>query len=468
MSSTPSYPPLAGRNVNVNMPATARRMLGKSHYQDLPPRVVERIHRQQDGSEILIGWIQLLVVAVFATLYTLAPKTFGEDADFAPVPWALGAYFVFTLLRLHLARQRRLPDWFLYLSVITDMLLLLGLIWSFHLQYEQPASFYLKSPTLLYVFIFIALRTLRFEVRYVLLAGLVAALGWATMVAYVVLVDPDDPMITRNYVDYMTSNSVLLGAEFDKIMSILTVTVILALAIARARGLLVQSVVEGAAAQDLSRFVPEQVARRVTHAAEEAAAGQGETREATILFIDIEGFTGIGESLAPARLVATLNAYFDVVAGPLRRHGGVINQFQGDAILASFNLPEARSEHAAEAVSAAVEIQQALQHHSFEPNLRLCARIGVNTGVVVGGLIGTGDQLSYTVHGDDVNLAARLEQLNKEYGTRIMVSERTRELAGKTRFPFREVGRVTVRGRSTPTAIFTLEAPATIPTTGQD
>ena len=81
------------------------------------------------------------------------------------MPYALAAYFGFTVLRLGLAYRGRLPGWLLSLSVVIDMALLMGLIWSFHLQYHQPPSFYLKAPTLLYVFIFIALRALRFEAR---------------------------------------------------------------------------------------------------------------------------------------------------------------------------------------------------------------------------------------------------------------------------------------------------------------
>ena len=117
-----------------------------------------------------------------------------------------------------------MPAWFLTLSVAADLTLLMMLIWSFHIQYDQPASFYLKAPTLLYVFIFIALRALRFETRFVLLAGLFSALGWLALVFYVVSIDPQDNMITRDYVAYMTSNTILLGAEFDKVISILMVT----------------------------------------------------------------------------------------------------------------------------------------------------------------------------------------------------------------------------------------------------
>jgi adenylate cyclase len=337
-----------------------------------------------------------------------------------------------------------------------DMVLLLGLIWSFHIQYRQPASFYLKAPTLLYVFIFIALRTLHFEVRYVVLAGSVAAAGWLVMVWYVIGGDFENPMITRDYVEYMTSNSVLLGAEFDKVITILMVTGILAVAMARARGLLVKSVVGTSAARDLSRFVPTEVAEQITSSDERVEAGQGEVREATILFTDIEGFTSIGEALSPTELITTLNEYFAVVSEPIERYGGAINQFQGDAILASFNLPKAHPDHAANAVHAALEIQHALKDKTFGPNITLNSRIGVNSGVVVGGMVGTGQRLGYTVHGDDVNLAARLEQMNRDYGTRILVAERTRELAGQHRFAFREIGYVQARGRSHPTIVYTL------------
>ena len=110
----------------------------------------------------------------------------------------IGAYALFTLLRLVLAHRISLPGWFLIVSIVFDMSLLFGLIWSFHLQYQQPASFYLKAPTLLYVFIFIALRALRFEARFVIAAGLAAAAGWLVLVLYVITVDPSDTMITRD------------------------------------------------------------------------------------------------------------------------------------------------------------------------------------------------------------------------------------------------------------------------------
>ncbi len=117
----------------------------------MPERVAANIREEQERSEILIGWVQLAGVLMFALVYAIAPKTFDPEKTFAPVPWALGFYFAFTLVRLFLAFGRRLPGWMIVLSVVVDMTVLLVTIWSFHLQYMQPPGFSLKAPTLLYI-----------------------------------------------------------------------------------------------------------------------------------------------------------------------------------------------------------------------------------------------------------------------------------------------------------------------------
>jgi len=423
----------------------------------LPERLKIAIRDQQERSEVLISVIQLLIVAIFGLLYMISPKTFSDDVAFAPVPWVLSAYLLFSLLRFTLAIKRRLPDWMLYLSAIADIGLLMGLIWSFHLQYEQPASFYLKAPTLLYVFIFISIRALHFDPRFVIATGFSAAVGWTLMVLYVLFSDPGDPMITRNYIEYMTSNSVLIGAEFDKIISILIVTGVLALALRRARKLLFDSVIEGSAARDLSRFVPEAVAQQVIRSEEGATTGKGEVNETTIMFTDIEGFTSISETLAPEQLIEALNEYFTLISKPIDECGGVISQFQGDAVLATFNVPKPDANHASNAVKAALGIQQVLKGTLFGDGTPFNTRIGINSGSVVGGLVGSGDRVGYTVHGDNVNLTARLEQLNKDYGTRIIISEQTRVLIEPGEYEFRALGEVSVRGRQQPVRIYTID-----------
>ncbi len=440
-----------------NVPLKTRSFRWQPRAQ-LPTRIATHIMAQEEASEIVVGWIQLLVVLGFSFVYLLAPKTFSDTAPFRPVPWVLAAYLAFTLLRLTLAYLHRLPEWLRYASIVIDMALLLGMIWSFHLQYEQPPSFYLKAPTVLYIFIFIALRALNFEARKVVTAGFVAAIGWIVLVVYALTIDPRDSMITHDYVHYLTSNSILIGAEVDKVIAILIVTGVLGFAIKRNLTLLTYAVREGVSNEDLARFVPAEVAKLTKTSDEGVHLGLGEPREATILFLDIEGFTTLSERLEPQHLVRTLNLFYAAVGEPLTRHDGVIVQFQGDAILASFNAPRLNPDHAANAVRAALEIQALLKTRDFGDGLFLRARIGINTGVVIHGLIGTPDRLGYTVIGDEVNVASRLEALNKDYGTSIIVSGETHNQAGPERFAFALLDEAMVRGRTKSTRIYKVEA----------
>ncbi len=133
-------------------------LFGRGDAAQLPDRVREAIERQQEQSEILIGWVQLVIVVLVATVYEieLHAGRRGAGGLFLRIRCA-GHLGVFCLVRLGLGYTRLLRPWMLYLSVVADMLLLMGLIYSFHYKYAQPAVFYLKVPTLLYVFLFIAL-----------------------------------------------------------------------------------------------------------------------------------------------------------------------------------------------------------------------------------------------------------------------------------------------------------------------
>ena len=178
----------------------------------------------------------------------------------------------------------------------------------------------------------------------------------------------------------------------------------------------------------------------------------------TFLFTDIEGFTAISETLAPEQLIEALNRYFSLVAEPITEHGGVISQFQGDAVLATFNLPRPNADHASNAVKAALGIQSVLDGVEFGEGFAFNTRVGINTGSVVGGLVGSGDRVGYTVHGDNVNLAARLESLNKDYDTRIIVAESTVKQIQEGSFAFHELGEVSVRGLNRPVRIYTVNS----------
>ena len=157
-----------------------RMFRGDGMMPALPERVRGAVRAEQQMAERTVGWVQMVIIVSFAALYGLSPKplmmnvSFMMNLPFEPVPWALLAWFGFTAVRLVAAYRRPLPRWLLAASVVIDMSVLMATIWSFHLQYDQPPAFYLKAPTLLYVFILIALRALRFEAGYVILAGLAA------------------------------------------------------------------------------------------------------------------------------------------------------------------------------------------------------------------------------------------------------------------------------------------------------
>ncbi len=202
--------------------------------------------------------------------------------------------------------------------------------------------------------------------------------------------------------------------------------------------------------QTFGRFVPAEVLSAVLA---ERGVIEPQEREATVLFTDIERFTQIASALEPRHVLEMLNDYFEDIAGVIQKHGGVITQFQGDAVLAVFNLPAPARDHARRAVEAALEIVALVDARPLDGGVRLRTRIGISTGKVVGGTVGGGQRLGYTVHGDTVNLAARLEELNKEIGTRILVDGRTAELL-EARIPLRDRGEVGVRGLARPVHVY--------------
>ena len=210
----------------------------------------------------------------------------------------------------------------------------------------------------------------------------------------------------------------------------------------------------------LGRYVPEEVARALL-----STGGRIEPTEvrATVLFCDLTGFTSLAEALGPAGIVDVLNGWFSRMVEIIERFQGTAIQFQGDAVLAAFNVPAANPEHARNAVLAALEMRAATRTLAAGPGPLEC-RIGIGTGPVVAGAVGASGRLSYTVYGDAVNLAARLEALNRELGTAVLLCGET--AAGAGDLPLKPAGTTAVRGQSAPTRLYTLEREAGGPGAG--
>ena len=207
-------------------------------------------------------------------------------------------------------------------------------------------------------------------------------------------------------------------------------------------------------ADTFGRYVPETVAEAIIRNKGEY---KPQYRLATILYTDIADFTSICEKLPPDEIASLLNEYFALLTEIINRHGGIINQFQGDAMLVTYNVPARDDNHADGALRTAVEIQEALARHVFSSGFKMPTRIGINTGKVFAGIVGGQDRLNYTVHGDAVNIAARLEHLNKQYDSSILLSKATKQLLGEdTREQIRltPMGKLQVRGKTNDIRVF--------------
>jgi len=216
-----------------------------------------------------------------------------------------------------------------------------------------------------------------------------------------------------------------------------------------------ESMVAGLAERELirrtlGRYVPESIAEKLLK--DDGGLSPTEA-EATILFADIAGFTALTEALGPTRIVEVLNAYFSRMTEIIEAHGGVITQFQGDAILAIYNVPIEADDHATRACLTAMEMRTAVSEEIFAGQ-KINSRIGINTGTVVAGAVGAEGRLTYTVHGDAVNRAARVEAMNKETGTSVLITDATARLLSD--IAVREVGTMEVRGQTEAVTVFTI------------
>ena len=207
-----------------------------------------------------------------------------------------------------------------------------------------------------------------------------------------------------------------------------------------------------------SQYVSQEIVSRLVAHPEQLKLG-GERRFMTVLFLDARSFTTISEEESAENLVAMMNEYFTRMTNIIIEHHGVVDKFIGDAIMAFWNAPAHDKDHAKNACGAAYAMQQELHElnakFKSEGKRQINARIGINTGWMVSGNMGSDKRFDYTVIGDAVNLASRLESLNKFYGTKVLITEYTKDAAPGP-FRFREIDRVRVKGKYEPIVIYQL------------
>ncbi len=273
-------------------------------------------------------------------------------------------------------------------------------------------------------------------VGFIIVVALAALLGIAAIVLFT----------EYNYVLTVTSAMLSIAAGYSA-------STIYHLVSERKQRLLIKSM--------FSTYVNPSVVEELIAHPEKLVLG-GKREELTVMFSDIEGFTTIAQDMPPEQLVSLLNDYLSAMSEIVFRHDGTLDKYEGDAIMAFWGAPIPKKDHALRACMTALEMQETVLRINAawraQQKPEFYIRIGINTGEMVVGNMGSAGKFNYTVIGDSVNVASRLEGANREYKTGIMVSARTYELV-QDRILGRQLDRIAVKGRSEPVTAFELIQP---------
>ncbi len=315
-----------------------------------------------------------------------------------------------------------------------------------------------------YYFVVVAISVLALSPALVLWTGLCAVVGLAGATAWIMTgMDrivgsrglPPSPSREAFLSVFLDPDFLAVSVRISEGVKIALVTAIAALAVHRARAVVRAHAVveiERSRIQRLfGRYVPAQVAEQLIGSDQLAPR----TSDASLIFADIEGFTYLSESLKPSQVIELLNSFFSAATGIVDNHGGVIVNYVGDALIAAFNAPLQIKDYPARAVSAARALLSLVAAREFEGH-RLRLRIGVATGPVAAGVVGGAERQTYTLYGDTVNLAQRLEELNKQLDTDCLICGTTFKAAGSSCVDAVAMGSVQVRGRESTVEVFAL------------
>ncbi|TXG85258.1 MAG: adenylate/guanylate cyclase domain-containing protein [Sphingomonadales bacterium] len=397
---------------------------------ELPARAAEAIAAHAHASERLTAWTQLGGALLFLLIYLATPARFSVEAVYEPAPLALMLYAGFVAARLWLAYRTTVPVLVQAGAIVMDFALLYGLIALLPLAYHAPLALALKHTAFAYAFALVALRALRLEPGWVAFSGGVAATGWA-LLAFIAAQAPG--ALTADPIAYFTAPHVLPAAEFDRVAALLAVTAVLWLAVRHGRVLVYKAFISDAATRELSRFFSPELAKRIATGSNATIPGVAEMRDAAVIFFDMRGFSNLSRSMTPTAMIELLAAYHALVVPIIRAHGGSVDKFLGDGILTSFGAVEPSTTYARDALESAVVIAQATQEwRAHRLDLGMTAPdigMGLASGRILFGAIGIEDRLEYTVLGDAVNLAAKLEKQTKAEQVRGLTTAETYVLA---------------------------------------
>ena len=393
-----------------------------------------------------------LLLAILTAVYAISPDSIERIwHGHLPVQPLYGAFLLFAvfelsvlqLLNLRLAQGRDVPYARRYLGALIETSLPTAALY-LQMSAMGPTQALAFVAPLVY-FIFIILSTLRLDFWLSTFTGFVAA---AELFAMAMFYHPaqfaDDPAAE-------------VGFHFVRSLVILVCGGLAGAVGMQLRRQFEASILAATARDRVTNLFGQHVSPQVVERLLRAGAGAAsETREVAVMFVDFRGFTAAARSRTPQKVVARLDDAFAVLVEILDRHGGIVNKFLGDGFLALFGAPIADPDAPVRAVAAAQEMLAAMAQHNEEHEWKLRIGIGIHIGAVVAGNVGSPRRKEYTVMGDTVNFAARLESLNKDFNSQLLVSAAIRDAIGETGSNALPLGEVAIRGYDRPMTVWQL------------
>jgi adenylate cyclase len=420
-----------------------------------PDPLIERALREEGNAALRIGALVLLALALVNALI-LPGLIFGAGLHFLLLPWLFTILCAAICAALWaLARRGRVHGARAWLVMLPFASLPTFFFLMIHVAMPSGAATFLTGPISYLYFVVVALTGFLFNFRLSVVAGLVAAAGWLLSYflarPYFATLSSDDPILLGDIVEpqvwFLKAVMLVFGGLAVGALAVVS------------RRLVLRAVREAEEKAWVRRlfgaYVSEEVAERLVAEGETA----GGRREVVVLFSDIRGFTSYSEAADPAEVVVRLNAYFDAMVGAITEHGGVVDKFIGDAIMAVFGGLVPLEDPSGAALRASRE----MRHRLVDLNRRWAKEgispfetgIGLHRGEVLQGSIGSADRKDFTVIGDAVNTASRLEGLTKELGCAVVMSEAVHErLPDDLAAECRSLGEAPVKGRRAAVALF--------------
>ncbi|MBP7263333.1 MAG: adenylate/guanylate cyclase domain-containing protein [Spirochaetia bacterium] len=412
--------------------------------------------RVKGEREIAVFRLVLLVVSALMVLLMVASGDgFTLSDNFNLVACGVATlYTIGLLVVINRFGYKRIYGW---LSSTVDVLLVAGMTYLSRYAAESSVASLVSTSSFAVYFPIILFSVRRHDPANTLFTGIFSALTWGAMVAVMAVEDSfwvsmrsDTGLVMRNDL----FNEALKGA-------LLALTGVIGWGASRRFDRLFEETLKATEERShirnmFGRYVSEELVDKILS---RKVSFLGERREATVMFIDIQNFTSLAERSDPRTLIAILNNFFNLSINVIAAHGGFIDKFIGDAIMVVFGAPEKREHHAEAAIECAKELSRALSSmnawvHSLGVDWEFGYGIGINSGEVVVGNVGTERRMEYTALGDTVNVASRLEHLTRTLGHPIVLGESCVSACGDCKLagPFR----ARLKGKSEPVIVYAI------------